>query len=199
MIVRFALTSFIVLFCSLNTHSQNEREHLIYTSFGVALLGSKYFGNNHLSHDLENNFGYSLAFRIPIKQFGFSLQYQNTLHNIREEATFFVNSKSVNHRVLSMSAGIAFDAFRGVLEPRLSLGRSSTKYMPDYRNRNLVSAIGLKYGKNIGKKGLYLYFSTDFQKNITKQIKAPEAFSNYMNQQQSVLLNLGIEYRFIKN
>lgn len=198
MIVRFALLFTVVVLTYFNTHSQDEKKHLEYTSLSVALLGLQYFGNNHLSNDLDNHFGYSLAFRIPIQRFGFTLQYQNSIHSIREEATFFVNSNGVSNRVLSIATGIALDAFKGVLEPRLSVGRHTSKYMPDYRNRNFVSTIGLKYGKSIGQQGIYLYFSTDFQTNITNKIKAPSAFSTYMNQNQSVLFNLGIEFRFIQ-
>jgi hypothetical protein len=130
--------------------------------------------------------------------FGITAQWQTSHHTFRDDAMFHVNARQMRNRLYSLFFGYNLNSAHGTFEPRMNFSRLTSRYLSDYRNRQILAGLGLKYGLGVGEKGLFLSASLDYLTNMSSQIVAPDNFSKFMNQSQTVLFNLGLEWRFNK-
>jgi hypothetical protein len=157
-----------------------------------------HLGNNHFAKDIGVGYGFGINFRLPIYNFGITGQWQTSKHTISNNTLFHVNTPQMRNNIYTLFIGYNMCTAHGTFEPRLNISRLKSRYLSDYKNRQTLSGLGLKYGLAFGSKGLYLSTSLDYFTNITNRIVAPENFSKYMNQSQTLLFNLGLEWRMSK-
>lgn len=169
-----------------------------YKSVGVIGNIPLHFGDNHFAKDLNLGYGLGVNFRLPIYQFGITGQWQTSYHAINDDAQFIVNARQMRNRLYSLFFGYSHGTAYGTFEPRLNVSRLISRYLSDYKNKQLLCGIGLKYGLALGSDGFFITSSIDYVTNASNQIVAPEHFSKYMNQSQSLLINVGLEWRFAK-
>lgn len=169
-----------------------------YRSIGLVGNIPLHCGENHFAEDLNLGYGVGVNFRIPIYDFGITGQWQSSYHAMGSDALFHVNTRQIRNRLYTAFFGYSLNTAHGIFEPRINISRLTTRYTSDYRTKQILYGLGLKYGLGIGDKGLYLSTSIDYLMNASQQIVAPEHLSKYMNQSQTLLINLGLEWRFSK-